>query len=75
MDVPRRIVHRAKMIPDIACKISKVVIPGAMIEQTGFSLSEGHHGVRINGEPGELLIYLFYLAAQDSHLRARHGPS
>ncbi len=51
MDVLRRIVHRAKIIPDIACKISKVVIPGAMIEQTGFSLSEGHHGVRIDGEP------------------------
>lgn len=49
MDVLRRIVHRVKMIPDFSCKIGKVVIPGALIKQHGFSLDEGHHGVRING--------------------------
>jgi hypothetical protein len=50
-DVPRRIVHRAKTIPDIACKIGKVAIPGAVIGRDRFSLSEGHHGVRIDGKP------------------------
>ena len=50
-DVLRRIVHRAKTIPDISHKMGKVVIPGAVIKQPGFSLNEGHHGVCINGKP------------------------
>jgi hypothetical protein len=50
-DVLRRIVHRAKTIPDIRPKMGKVVIPGAVIKQPGFSLNEGHHGVCINGRP------------------------
>jgi len=50
-DVLRRIVHRAKTIPDISPKMGKVVIPGAVIKQPGFSLNEGHHGVCINGKP------------------------
>jgi Glycosyl transferase family 2 len=49
-DAPRRIGHRTKTIPAIDSKIHKVVIPGAMIRQAGFSLNEGHHGVRINGK-------------------------
>jgi hypothetical protein len=36
-DVLRRIVHRAKTIPDISPKMGKVVIPGAVIKQPGFS--------------------------------------
>lgn len=51
MDVPRRIVHRAKTIPDIPRKIGKVVIPGAAIAQQGFALGEGHHGVSIDRKP------------------------
>jgi hypothetical protein len=51
MDVLRRIVHRAKTTPDTSCKIGKVIIPGAVIKQPGFSLNEGHHGVCINGKP------------------------
>jgi hypothetical protein len=51
IDVPRRIVHRAKTIPEIAPKIGKVVIPGAVIGQAGFALAEGHHGVSIDREP------------------------
>lgn len=51
MDVPRRIVHRAKTIPEIPRKIGKVVISGAVIGRPGFSLSEGHHGVRVDGKP------------------------
>src|SRR5262245_7797715 len=43
-DVLRRIVHRTKTIPNISCKIGKVSIPGAVINQPGFSLNEGHHG-------------------------------
>ena len=50
-DVLRRIVHRAKTIPNINRKMGKVVIPGAVIKQPGFSLNEGHHGVCINGKP------------------------
>jgi hypothetical protein len=50
-DVLRRIAHRTKTIPDINCKIGKVVIPGAVIKQSGFSLGEGHHGVFIKGKP------------------------
>ena len=50
-DVLRRIVHRAKTHPDISCKIGKVIIPGAVIRQPGFSLNEGHHGVCIDGRP------------------------
>src|SRR5262245_61766572 len=49
-DVLRRIVHWAKTIPDLACKIGKVVIPGAVIAQPGFSLSEGHHSVHVDGK-------------------------
>jgi hypothetical protein len=50
-DVLRRIVHRTQLIPDISCKIGKVIIPGAVIKQPGFSLNEGHHGVCIGGKP------------------------
>jgi hypothetical protein len=51
LDVLRRIVHRAKTIPHISCKIGKVSIPGALINQAGFSIDEGHHAVRIDGTP------------------------
>ena len=51
LDVLRRIVHRAKTRPDTGSKIFKVVIPGAVIRQPGFSLNEGHHGVCIDGKP------------------------
>jgi hypothetical protein len=51
IDVLRRIVHRAQTVPEISCKIGKVVIPGAICKQEGFSLNEGHHGVRIDGWP------------------------
>ena len=51
LDVLRRIVHRAKTKPDTGSKIFKVVIPGAVIRQPGFSLNEGHHGVCIDGRP------------------------
>jgi Glycosyl transferase family 2 len=50
IDALRRIVHRAKTIPDASCKIGKVIIPGAVVRQPGFSLNEGHHGVCIDGE-------------------------
>ena len=50
IDALRRIVHRAKTIPDASCKIGKVIIPGAVIQQPGFSLNEGHHGVCIDGQ-------------------------
>ena len=50
IDVLRRIVHRAKTIPDVSCKIGKVIIPAAVIQQPGFSLNEGHHGVCIDGK-------------------------
>jgi Glycosyl transferase family 2/Alpha 1,4-glycosyltransferase conserved region len=49
MDVLRRIAHRTKTIPDIKCKIGKVVIPGAVIKHPRFSVNEGQHGVCING--------------------------
>jgi Glycosyl transferase family 2/Alpha 1,4-glycosyltransferase conserved region len=48
-DVLRRIVHRTKTIPDINCKIGKVIIPGAVIRQPGVSLNED--GVCIGGKP------------------------
>ena len=51
LDVLRRIVHRAKTRPDTGSRIFKVVIPGAVIRQPGFSLNEGHHGVCIDGRP------------------------
>lgn len=51
IDVPRRIVHRAKTIPEIPRKIGKVVIPRAVIGQRGFALGEGHHGVSIDRKP------------------------
>lgn len=51
LDVLRRIVHRAKTKPDTGSRIFKVVIPGAVIRQPGFSLNEGHHGVCIDGRP------------------------
>jgi Glycosyl transferase family 2 len=50
-DVLRRIVHRATTIPDIGCKIGKVIIPGELVGHAGFSLNEGHHGVTIDGRP------------------------
>lgn len=50
MDVLRRIVHRAGTIPDIGCKIGKVIIPGELIKRAGFTLNEGHHGVSIDGK-------------------------
>jgi glycosyl transferase family 2 len=50
-DALRRIVHRTKTIPNINCKIGKVSIPGAVINQPGFSLNEGHHGVCVDGKP------------------------
>jgi glycosyl transferase family 2 len=51
LDVLRRIMHRAKTRPDTGSRICKVVIPGAVIRQPGFSLNEGHHGVCIDGKP------------------------
>lgn len=51
IDVLRRIVHRAKTVPDIGCKIGKVIIPGELARHAGFSLNEGHHGVSIDGRP------------------------
>jgi hypothetical protein len=51
MDVLRRIGHRTNTIPDIACKIGKVIIPGKVIRQPEFSVNEGQHGVCINGTP------------------------
>ena len=51
MDVLRRIVHRATTVPDIGCKIGKVIIPGQLVTHAGFSLNEGHHGVSIDGKP------------------------
>src|SRR4051812_36827526 len=51
LDVLCRIVHRAKTKPDTRSRICKVVIPGAVIRQPGFSLNEGHHGVCIDGRP------------------------
>jgi Glycosyl transferase family 2 len=50
-DVLRRIVHRTRTIPDISCKIGKVTIPGAVVEQPNFSLNEGNHGVCVDGKP------------------------
>jgi hypothetical protein len=49
IDVLRRIVHRAKTVPDVGCKIGKVIIPGELVRHAGFSLNEGHHGVSIDG--------------------------
>ena len=51
LDVLRRIVHRVQTKPDAGEKICKVIIPGAVIRQPGFSLNEGHHGVCIDGKP------------------------
>jgi glycosyl transferase family 2/alpha 1,4-glycosyltransferase len=50
-DVLRRIVHCAKTIPEVSRAIGKVIIPGAVVRQSGFSLNEGHHGVCIDGKP------------------------
>jgi Glycosyl transferase family 2/Alpha 1,4-glycosyltransferase conserved region/Glycosyltransferase sugar-binding region containing DXD motif len=50
MDVLRRIVHRAATLPDIGCKIGKVIIPGELIKRAGFALNEGHHGVSVDGK-------------------------
>ena len=51
IDVLRRIVHRATTVPDIGCKIGKVIIPGGLVRHAGFALNEGHHGVSIDGRP------------------------
>ncbi len=50
-DVLRRIVHCAKTVPEVSRAIGKVIIPGAVVRQNGFSLNEGHHGVCIDGTP------------------------
>ena len=49
-DVLRRIVHRVRTIPELSCKIRKVIIPAAVVARAGFSLHEGHHGVQIDGK-------------------------
>jgi len=50
-DVLRRILHCAKTVPEVSRAIGKVIIPGAVVRQSGFSLNEGHHGVCIDGKP------------------------
>ncbi len=50
MDVLRRVVHLTKTVPDVSRKIFKVIIPGGVIEQPGFVLNEGHHGVFLDGK-------------------------
>src|SRR5260221_4348152 len=50
-DVLRRLVHCAKTVPEVSRAIGKVIIPGAVVRQNGFSLNEGHHGVCIDGTP------------------------
>jgi hypothetical protein len=48
-DVLRRIVHCARMIPDVGSQLGKALIPGALIKRPGFALNEGHHGVSVDG--------------------------
>lgn len=50
MDVLRRIVHRAATLPDLGCKIGKVIIPGELLKRASFTLNEGHHGVSVDGK-------------------------
>lgn len=50
-DVLRRITHCVKPVPELNSPLGKVIIPGAVAKQTGFSLNEGHHGVRVDGRP------------------------
>jgi hypothetical protein len=50
-DVPRRVVHRATLIPDISCTGFKVSVPGALIRRPGFLMDEGQHGACIGWTP------------------------